>query len=244
MLPPDLLLYFMLLALLAEVVGTVGGFGSSLLFVPLAGYFLDYHSVLGVAALYHLSSNAAKIYFFRAGFDRKLILQMGLPSVLAAIAGALMSGLLPSALLTLLLAGFLIGLGGLLLLFRQFRLRPVAANAVLGGLVSGFLSGLLGTGGAVRGVVLAAYGLPAQVFIATSAIIDFGIDASRSVVYAASGFVHRDDLYLIPLLLGVSVVGTWLGKKIVGILSEQQFQSIVLLLVIAAGGLTLWRAWG
>ena len=44
------LLYFVLLSVIAEIIGTVGGFGSSLLFVPLAGFFLDFHSVLGIIA--------------------------------------------------------------------------------------------------------------------------------------------------------------------------------------------------
>jgi uncharacterized protein len=35
---------FFLIALLAEVVGTIGGFGSSVFFVPLAGLFFDFHT--------------------------------------------------------------------------------------------------------------------------------------------------------------------------------------------------------
>ena len=44
------LVYFILLALLCEILGTVGGFGSSLFFVPIAGFFLDFQSVLGTTA--------------------------------------------------------------------------------------------------------------------------------------------------------------------------------------------------
>jgi uncharacterized membrane protein YfcA len=43
-----LLWLFILLALLAEVIGTVGGFGSSVFFVPVANFFLDFQSVLGL----------------------------------------------------------------------------------------------------------------------------------------------------------------------------------------------------
>ena len=34
---------FILLAFFAEVLGTIGGFGSSLFFVPIASYFVDFH---------------------------------------------------------------------------------------------------------------------------------------------------------------------------------------------------------
>lgn len=235
----ELLIYFILLALLSEIVGTVGGFGSSMLFVPIAGYFLDFHSVLGVTALYHLSSNLSKIYFFKEGFDKKLILNMGIPSVLFVIIGAFLSKYFPSKTLEFILAVFLIALSALLLIFREKRLQPTQTNAIAGGTLSGFIAGLLGTGGAIRGIVLSSYGLKTNVFIATSALIDLGIDASRSVVYSINGFVHKDDLYLIPILLFVSISGTFIGKKIVNLLTEKQFQTTVLFLILATGIITL-----
>jgi hypothetical protein len=39
---------FIILAFVAEVLGTVGGFGSSLFFVHIASYIIDFHSVLFV----------------------------------------------------------------------------------------------------------------------------------------------------------------------------------------------------
>jgi uncharacterized membrane protein YfcA len=53
------------IALLAEVLGTVGGFGSSLFFVPIAAFFLIFQSVLGITAIFHLSSNFSKIFLFK-----------------------------------------------------------------------------------------------------------------------------------------------------------------------------------
>ena len=56
---------FLFLALIAEVLGTIGGFGSSLFFIPIASYFLDFQSALGITALFHLSSNLSKLGLFR-----------------------------------------------------------------------------------------------------------------------------------------------------------------------------------
>ena len=69
----DHLIIFILLALLAEILGTIGGFGSSLFFVPLASFFLDFHSVLGITAIFHVSSNITKIAFFKKGFDKSTV---------------------------------------------------------------------------------------------------------------------------------------------------------------------------
>jgi uncharacterized membrane protein YfcA len=65
---------FFILALIAEVIGTISGFGSSILFVPLASIFLDFKMVLGVTAVFHIFSNLSKIYFFHTGIDRKIVI--------------------------------------------------------------------------------------------------------------------------------------------------------------------------
>ncbi len=238
----DYLWLFILLALLAEILGTVGGFGSSLFFVPIAGYFLDFQSVLGITALFHVSSNLTKIAFFRKGVDKKLLLSIGIPAVLFVIIGAAFGKYLDDHVLNILLALFLILLSVFFLAARSFELRPTLGNSIAGGVISGLMAGLLGTGGAIRGMVLAAYNLKIEVFIATSAIIDLAIDASRSIVYTLNGYVHVHDLYLIPILLVVSILGTFIGKLILKRLSDKQFKSVVLVLVLITGIITLIKA--
>ena len=97
------------------------------------------------------------------------------------------------------------------------------------------MAGLIGTGGAIRGITLAAFNLNIETFIATSAIIDLGIDLSRSIIYYTNGFVHTHDLYLIPILLVVSFIGTFIGKKILDYISKERFKSIVLILIFISG---------
>jgi uncharacterized membrane protein YfcA len=237
----DNLLYFIFLALLAEIVGTVGGFGSSLFFVPIASFFFDFHSVLGITALFHLSSNVSKIAMFRHGFDKKLIIQIGIPAVLFVILGSFLSKFFDGKLLEICLSIFLITISLLLLLFKNMKLKPTLFNSVSGGALSGITAGLLGTGGAIRGLTLAAFDLKMEIFIATSAIIDLGIDLSRSVVYFTNGYMHRHDMYLIPILLVVSIIGTFIGKKVLMLFSQNQFKYIVLSLILAVGLVTLFK---
>ena len=234
------LLFFVLLALFAEVLGTVGGFGSSLFFVPVAGFFFDFHSVLGITALFHLSSNVSKIAFFRQGFDKKLIITIGIPAVLFVILGAFLTKYFNNKLLEMLLAVFLITISIVLMIFKNLKLKPSLINSISGGALSGITAGLLGSGGAIRGLTLAAFDLNKDVFIATSAIIDLGIDLSRSVVYFSNGYMHKHDLYLVPILLVVGVLGTYTGKRILIRFSQEQFKFIVLILILIIGLATLW----
>jgi uncharacterized protein len=230
---------FIFLALLAEILGTVGGFGSSLFFVPIAAFFLDFHSVLGVTAIFHLSSNISKIFLFKKGISWKLVIRLGIPAVVMVAVGAFCSKYFDGKILEIALAIFLITLSGLLIIFRNIVVAPTLSNSIIGGSLSGFIAGLLGTGGAIRGITLAAFNLQKDMFIATSAIIDFGIDFSRSIVYFSNGYVHKHDLYLVPILLVVSIVGTYIGKLILNHVSETMFKNLVLYLVLFVGIATI-----
>ena len=236
----NFLFYFILLALIAEILGTVGGFGSSLFFVPMAGFFFDFHSVLGITALFHLSSNISKIALFRNGVNWKLIRNIGVPAVLFVIIGAFFSKYFDSKLLQIILSVFLILISLILIVFR-LTIKPTFVNSLSGGALSGITAGLLGTGGAIRGLTLTAFNLDKEVFIATSAIIDLGIDFSRSIVYFSNGYIHKQEIYLIPILLVVSIVGTFIGKKLLNLFSQKQFKYTVLTLILVVGIVTLIR---
>jgi uncharacterized protein len=239
----DNLALFILLALVAEILGTIGGFGSSLFFIPIASYFLDFHSVLGITALFHVTSNITKIAFFRKGVDKKLILNLGIPAVLLVIAGAYLSKFLETKILEICLGVFLVATSLVFIINKNIVLAPTRTNSIIGGALSGFIAGILGTGGAIRGITLAAFNLSTDVFIATSAVIDLAIDASRSVVYVLNGYVHQHDLYLIPILLVVSIVGTYIGKLILNKVSQAQFKGIVLFFILGVGIFTIIKIW-
>mgnify|MGYP000061813759 FL=1 len=149
--------------------------------------------------------------------------------------GAFFSKYLDPKILTYILGVFLIILSLLFLIFKQLKILPKTRNAIIGGSLSGLSAGLLGTGGAIRGITLAAFKMDKNKFIATSAVIDLGIDFSRSIVYYFNGYMRKEHLYLVPILLVVSVVGTWIGKLILNKMSQEQFRNLVLILILLIG---------
>jgi len=235
----NLSLSFLLLALLAEIVGTVGGFGSSVFFVPIGNFYFDFHSVLGLTALFHLSSNLSKIVLFRKGLDKQLILYIGVPSVIFVTIGGLLSNEINIRLLELILAVFLIGLSLFFLIWNKTHFKANHRNSIIGGGLSGFSAGLLGTGGAIRGLTMAAFNLEKSVFIATSACIDLMIDATRTVVYYQNGYMDRKLFIYIPFLLVIGFTGSYLGKKILHYIPQEKFKRISLALILIIGIVTL-----
>jgi uncharacterized membrane protein YfcA len=228
-------LLFFLAALLAEILGTIGGFGSSVFFVPIANFFLDYQSVLGITAIFHVFSNISKIVLFRKHFHLQTIIWLGLPSVVLVIIGAWFSAVWDSRILQLLLGIFLCIFSVFFLWNPENKIAVNKTNMVTFGAIAGFLAGLLGTGGAIRGLMLSSMAFSKEVFVGTSAIIDFGVDVSRAVVYSSNGFVHQHDWVYILILFFVAILGSYLGKIVLSKMKAEQFQKVVLIFVFISG---------
>lgn len=230
---------FLLLALVAEIVGTIGGFGSSVFFVPIGNFYFDFYSVLGMTAIFHLSSNLSKIWLFKKGLDKKLLLYIGLPSVVFVILGGFLSKWVDSGSLEIVLGIFLVLFSLLFLLRSEIVVLPNKRNAIAGGTLSGFSAGLLGTGGAIRGLTMAAFNLDKHAFIATSAFIDFLIDFSRTFVYYENGYIGKQELSYLPFLLAIGLVGTYLGKRILHHIPQEKFRKLSLLFILLIGLATI-----
>jgi len=233
---------FFLLALLSEVVGTIGGFGSSVFFVPLAGFFFDFHTVLALTSILHVFSNAAKLVLFGKHVRWRLLLLLGIPSVVFVILGAFLSTRLQFKYTELILGLFLIAFSVLFFCKPLIKLSPTRLNAVSAGGIAGFLAGLIGTGGAIRGLALAAFDLEKGVFVATSAAIDSGVDFSRMIVYLQARYLSPAFYWYIPGLLLVAFVGSYLGKIALNRLDQKNFRRIVLVLIFLIGLTTLGKA--
>ncbi|MGX7666208.1 sulfite exporter TauE/SafE family protein [Flavobacterium pedocola] len=222
------LLLFFALALLAEIIGTVSGFGSSILFVPLAALFFDFKTVLGITAVFHVFSNISKIMLFRKGIDKAIFIKLGLPAIVFVIIGAFLTKYIPQKEIELGMSFVLLSLSVYLIFNIHKTLNRTDKNLFIGGTLSGFLAGLIGTGGAIRGLTLSAFNLEKDIFIATSALIDLGVDSSRAAIYIYNGYFLKEHLIYIPGLVIISILGTWIGKKILEKTLQKYFRYIVL----------------
>jgi uncharacterized protein len=223
---------FVMLALVSEVIGTISGFGSSILFVPIASMFFDFKTVLGITAVFHVFSNLSKIALFRKGINKEIALKLGIPAVLFVITGAWLTTFIATQKMELFMNIALVLLAIYLLLNFNTPIKKTNINLYIGGTLSGLLAGLVGTGGAIRGITLAAFQLPKEIFIATSALIDLGVDSSRAVVYISNGYFSKDYLVLIPFLIGISILGSYIGKRLLRKTSEMVFRYIVLGVIV------------
>ena len=233
---------FLLLALVAEILGTITGFGSSLLFVPIASMFFDFKSVLAITAVFHVMSNLSKIALFRRGVDKRIVWRLGIPAIVGVSLGAWATAYIPNREIALVMNVLLLLMAVFFMIYFNKTLKPTNANLYIGGSVSGFVAGIAGTGGAIRGIVLVSFGLSKEVFIATSALIDLGVDLSRAVIYIAEGYFQKSFLIFLPFLLVVGFVGTYIGKLLLGRFSEIYFRYLVLVAITATAVFQIYQA--
>jgi uncharacterized membrane protein YfcA len=119
-----------------------------------------------------------------------------------------------------------------LLIYSEKGIELNDRNLISSGIFSGFFAGIIGSGGAIRGLALTSLQLDKSILISTSAFIDLGVDLSRTVVYFFNGFMNKDSLLILPGLIVIAIIGTYLGKRLLVHLSQPNFRKLVLVIII------------
>ncbi|KXS41399.1 sulfite exporter TauE/SafE family protein [Methanolobus zinderi] len=228
---PEPGILFIIAAFFSEVLGTMAGFGSSTVFLPIALFFFDFRTALILVAIFHMSGNIGRVTFFRHGFNRELIIRFGIPSVILTIIGAFLVSYVSQSVLKMILGVFLLVYVVISISRPDLSVKPTTENTLLGGSISGFFAGLIGTGGALRSSFLTSYNLEKSVYISTAAAISLAVDISRIPVYFASGYLPQEYYYYIPVLFLVAIAGSFVGKRAVSRIPQKKFRTFVLICI-------------
>jgi len=234
---------FLISAFFVAAIATVLGFGSATLLTPVAAYFLDIKQAIVLVAFFHFFSNLSRVSIFKGDISWRLIPLYGLPMIVTCFAGAWMVVYLPSETLKSLFGLFLIGFAASSFLSPKVTLEAKDWVAVVGGTCTGFISGLLGVGGAPRTMFLQAFNLPRDSYIATNASLALMADLTRIPTYLAMGVVnpHSEDIWLIPLLVVIAYSGTLLGRRLAQSIPQESFRKVILVALFLTGVDFLWR---
>ena len=223
-----MMLLFFTAAFLAVVIGTVAGFGTSTILLPITLLFVDFKTALVLVAISHISGSLGATAFFRHGLDKRLILLFGVHSIILTILGAYLVTYVPQNVLQLILGLSLLIFSIYFLLKPDFKVSASKINTIFGGSLSGFLQGLLGIGGPLRGAFLISYNLDKFKYIATLAAIAVIIDATRIPIYFLNNLLEPQFYYFIPALAMIGIMGSYTGKRIVQKIPQNIFKKFVL----------------
>ena len=230
------LLYFSLLTLISASVGTMTGFGTSTIMVPVLSLFLPIPETLLFVGVIHWFGDIWKILFFKKGLNWKLILLFGVPGIVLSFFAAKLPLTLPESLLQRSLGLFLIAYVVFLFFKPDWKIKPSTTTAVLGGSLSGFFAGIFGVGGAIKSTFLTAFDLKKSVFLFTSGGIGLLIDSSRISQYWLSGIKIGSNLMTALIIcISVSLIGAYLAKKLVDKIPQKSFRLFIAVALLLVG---------
>lgn len=226
---PEAIGLFLACAFIAEIIGTMAGFGAATVLTPIAVWFMDIKTAVAIVAAFHLCGNASRLYFFGRQIRWRIVWQFGLIGVAGSFVGAELASRVSASALQVALGVFLLVYVGLeVSRLTAVRLPATPPTLVIGGALSGTIAGAIGTGGAIRSVCLLAFGMRKEAYLGTSALIALIVDATRLPVYTAQGFLPRAMAPVMLALLAVAFGGAWVGQRLVRRLSADVFKRLVL----------------
>lgn len=219
--------FFYAVVLLTSVFSAALGTGGGFILIPLAALQFGAKESVGILSIYFLFQNINKIAVYREHIDWKIgtrVICWSLPGVLV---GSIALSYVPVDLFQKILACVIL----LYLANDVFKLvpkkhEPEALLPVLS-MGYGFLSGLVGSGNIVKGPLFTSLGLLKQTYVGTYAFTSFFMNVPKIATYYATGVIDNSAfLKSVPFLI-ISVVGTYIGKHLIGKIHNDVFYFIV-----------------
>jgi uncharacterized membrane protein YfcA len=243
-----------LVAFLGSGLTLFSGFGLGTILVPVFALFFPVELAIALTAVVHFLNNLFKLYLLGKHADPKIVIVFGIPSLIAAFAGAFLLTFIAgsSPVFTYDISGhsFFVTpikliIGILLVFFALFDLVPKLANLefdsqylVAGGLLSGFFGGLSGFQGALRSAFLIKTDLTKEAFIATGVVIACMVDVSRLLVYSGGQIFGNKEMIDYPLIILATLSafsGAYIGNKLIKKITIKTLQYCVGIMLILFG---------
>ena len=223
--PIDLLILF-IGGFAAAAISGAAGFGGALLLLPLLTKTIGTTMAVPVLTIAQLIGNLSRVFF---GFEQikwKPVLLFILGAVPMSVLGAYSFVEVPKELISRLI-GLAIILFVILKYFKILKFDPTNSSMVLGGGITGFVSGLVGSAGPIGAALFLSLNLPPVSYIASEAMTAVAMHVTKTIVYQKHLGIGLPILS-IGLFMGISMVlGTWAGMRIIEKVPREKFNKFV-----------------
>lgn len=219
---------------LTATISGAAGFGGALILLPVLTNSFGVQTAVPMLTIAQLWGNGSRVWFGRTEVQWRPALYFVMTAVPLSMVGSLLFVDLPKRTITVGIGVFLLALVGL----RRWGITSVTfgnRGLLLGGALTGFLSGLAGSAGSLGAFFFLGLGLPATAYVASEAVTALAMHITKSLIYQRYALIGWQELGY-GLLLGVGMVaGSWTGKKLIERLSRAKFLILVeILLIISA----------
>ncbi|OFE18995.1 hypothetical protein BA895_02255 [Humibacillus sp. DSM 29435] len=221
----------------ASAAQAVTGFGSALVAVPIFALAVDTRTAVVATTALGFVLTAGTGYRERAHVQVRTTRRIVVASLVGMPLGLVLLAKLDARWLSLVIGLTVLAL--VVLLWRRITLPRGVAVERGAGLASGVLLTATGMNGPPVALALQALNYPARQFRATLQAIFVGQDLIAVIAFGVLGFLNVQVAAVVLGGLAGIPVGWLVGDRVMRTMSEQQFRTGVLLVLVATAAVTL-----
>jgi uncharacterized membrane protein YfcA len=232
------------LGLVAGTLSGIVGFGASIMLMPVLMLAFGPHEAVPIMAICALLANFSRVVVWWREVDWRANAYYCLTAVPAAALGARTLLVLDPRLVEGILGALFIAMVPMRRWLFARGMRIAAWHLALVGAGIGFLSGLVASTGPINTPFFLAYGLVKGAYLATEALGSMAIGITKAIVFQRFNALPLETIGR-GLVIGASLMaGSRLAKGFVLRLDAQQFRLLMDCLLVGAGLVLLWGAFG
>ena len=223
---------------MAALISGAAGFGGSLLLLPVVTACVGAQVAVPILTLAQLIGNITRM---GTGFKQIKWDAVGwfcLTALPLAALGAFGFSVLPKDIVTRCIGAVLI----LLVIFKMKKIFVLKGNKrtlMIGGGVTGGLSGLAGSGGPIGATVFLSLELPPVAYIASEAATATAMHILKTIIYSKLSSLTWEALLTGLIMGGAMMVGTIVANRFIKNMDKNKFQKYVGVLLCVVGGYML-----
>lgn len=225
----------------AATISGAAGFGGALVLLPALTSIVGIKAAVPILTIGQIFGNASRVWFGRHELKWRPILYFLATAIPLSIAGSYLFTDIDSRPIKIGIGIFLI----LLVIYRRTPFKKITLGdkgLLLGGGLTGFLSGLAGSAGPLGAAFLLGINLPPTAYVASEAFTALTMHLTKSIVYNKYALIGQTELHY-GLFIGIAMIaGSWTGKKIIEKLSRNKFVLLLEILLVLSGLHLIWTA--
>lgn len=236
------LLIAMAIAGCGGVISGLAGFGFALVVVPPLLMLYPPATVTAVAVSLTLATGWVVLLGSWRSVQGRTVLALAPGATIGVFLGTVLIRELEPALIKLIA-------GAVVVLFALSALRGWKLNAVhhplaapIAGLASGTLNTSTGMAGPPVALLFTTREYDMQAFRSSIMAYFYYVDLIGISLLIQQGIVGRSELAIVVRLLPAAIVGGFIGRRLVGRLSQSQFRMVTLVMLLATGGIGIVTA--
>lgn len=223
------------MGLAAGTLGGIIGFGATTILMPVLVLSFGPKAAVPIMAIAAILGNLSRVFAWWSVISWPAVGAYSAAAIPAAALGARVMVALDPVVLDIVLGTFFIAM---IPLRRWFASKgwtiSVLGLAVVGGVI-GFLTGIVANTGPINTPFFLAHGLTKGAFIGTEAMSSLAMFTSKAVAFRELGALPN-DIIINGLIVGSSLMaGTWIAKRFLQRMDEDQFRGLMDLLLLVAG---------